>query len=77
MEYPRPRGLRQAKDRQEQLARGVAVVEHGVSVLMQLAHMMDEESRGVAMHGKVLRQPVHLSESISKEKGPSPICKRS
>lgn len=43
MEYPRPRGLRQAKDRQEQLARGVAVVEHGVSVLMQLAHMMDEE----------------------------------
>ena len=43
MEYPRPRGLRQAKDRQEQLARGVAIVEHGVSVLMQLAHMMDEE----------------------------------
>lgn len=29
--------------RQEHLARGVGVVEHGVSVLMQMAHMMDEE----------------------------------
>jgi arabinose-5-phosphate isomerase len=43
MESPRRRGLRQAKDRQEQLARGVSVVQHGVSALMQLAHMMDEE----------------------------------
>lgn len=29
--------------RQDYLARGVGVVEHGVSVLMQMAHMMDEE----------------------------------
>lgn len=29
--------------RQDSLARGVGVVEHGVSVLMQMAHMMDEE----------------------------------
>lgn len=43
MESPRRRGLRQAKDRQEQLARGVSVVQHGVSALMQLAHMMDDE----------------------------------
>lgn len=43
MESPRRRGHRQAKDRQEQLARGVSVVQHGVSALMQLAHMMDEE----------------------------------
>jgi len=43
MESPRRRGLRQAKDRQEQLSRGVSVVQHGVSALMQLAHMMDEE----------------------------------
>lgn len=43
MESPRRRGLRQAKDRQEQLARGVSVIQHGISALMQLAHMMDEE----------------------------------
>lgn len=43
MESPRRKGLRQAKDRQEQLARGVSVVQHGISALMQLAHMMDEE----------------------------------
>lgn len=43
MESPRRRVLRQAKDRQEQLARGVSVVQHGVSALMQLAHMMDDE----------------------------------
>lgn len=43
MESPRRRGLRQAKDRQEQLSRGVSVIQHGISALMQLAHMMDEE----------------------------------
>jgi arabinose-5-phosphate isomerase len=43
MESPRRKGLRQAKDRQEQLARGVSVVQHGISALMQLAHLMDEE----------------------------------
>ena len=43
MESPRRIGFRYAVDRQEQLARGVSVVEHGVGALMQLAHIMDEE----------------------------------
>jgi len=47
------------QERQARLARGVSVVEHGVSVLMQMAHMMDEEfvlaaERISAMRGSLI-----------------------
>lgn len=53
------REARVVQERQERLARGVSVVEHGVSVLMQMAHMMDEEfvlaaERISAMRGSLI-----------------------